>query len=52
MKCLDQYAIDNLAKFADTNNEGFISVSSFIAQVNNSSMSTSFRSTLSNKWAR
>ena len=52
MKCLDQYAIDNLAKYLDENNEGFISISSFIVKTNNASMSSSFRSTLTNKWAR
>ena len=31
MKCLDTYAIDSLAKSLDTANEGFISVSTFIA---------------------
>lgn len=52
MKCLDQYAIDNLAKYLDENNEGFISISGFIVKTNNASMSSSFRSTLTNKWAR
>jgi len=49
---MDQYAIDNLAKFLDTNNEGYISCSSFIAQMNNASMGSSFRATLTNKWAK
>lgn len=52
MKCLDQYAIDNLTKFLDTNNEGYISIANFLAQVHNAVMNSSFRSTLTNKWAR
>lgn len=51
MKCLDQYAIDNLTKFLDTNNEGYISVGNFLAHVNNAVMSSSFRSGLNHKWA-
>ena len=53
LKCLDQYGIDNLAKFLDTNNEGFISISSFIAKTNNAAASGSFRSNMTNpKWSK
>ena len=30
LKCLDQYAIDNLTKHVDTENEGFIPVDRFV----------------------
>ena len=59
LKCLGQYDIDNLTRFMDTNNEGYISIGSFVAAVGNASnisMGASFRSTKSgretrsNKW--
>ena len=43
LKCLEQYATDNLAKFLDSANEGFISLGDFIAKTNNAAMSSSFR---------
>ena len=52
LKCLDQYAIDNLAKFLDTQNEGFIGLGDFIAKTNNAAMSSSFRAGSTNKWNR
>ena len=52
LKCLDQYATDNLAKYLDTQNEGFISIANFIAQTSNAVMSTSFRGTSTNKWSK
>ena len=52
LKCLDQYAIDNLAKHVDDQNEGFITVDSFVYLVFNSRAQTSFRTTLTNKWSR
>lgn len=45
LKCLGQYDIDNLTKSCDTNNEGYISIGSFVAQVNNATMGSSFKST-------
>jgi len=51
LKCLDQYAIDNLAKYLDKDNEGFISISNFTSQINNALMGSSFRSN-TNKWAK
>jgi hypothetical protein len=36
LKCLTLYQIDNLAKFLDVDNEGFISIQSFIVAVENS----------------
>ena len=33
LKCLGQYDIDNLAKYLDTKNEGYISISEFSAAV-------------------
>jgi len=55
LKCLDQYAMDNLAKFLDTNNEGFISIGNFIAKANNAAMggSSRQRSGMTNpKWSK
>ena len=42
LKCLDQYSIDNLAKFLDTNNEGFISIGTFIAKTDNAASTGRF----------
>ena len=50
LKCLGQYDIDNLTKFCDTDNEGYISIGSFVAAVNNATMGSSFKST--NKWTK
>jgi len=36
LKCLTLYQIDNLAKFLDVDNEGFISIPNFIVAVENS----------------
>lgn len=52
LKCLTLYNIDNLAKYMDTENEGFISTNRFFASVNNSNtMGSSFKNshTLSHK---
>jgi len=35
LKVLTQYNIDNLARFMDKNNEGYISISEFSAAVSN-----------------
>lgn len=57
LKCLNQYDIDNLTKHLDTNNEGYISIGTFEAQVGTASMGASFRSTgkmskSTNKWSK
>lgn len=38
LKCLTLYNIENLARYMDNDNEGFISIGNFVAQVNNSTM--------------
>ena len=51
LACLTPTDIDNLAKFMDEKNEGFVSIGSFDAKVQNAAMSNTFRSTSrSNKW--
>lgn len=35
LRCLTLYQIDNLAKYMDTENEGFISLDNFASQVQN-----------------
>ena len=52
LKCLGGYDIDNLTKYMDSNNEGYISIGSFEAKVNTASMmGSSFRSTKT-KWTQ
>ena len=51
LKCLDQYSIDNLTKYMDTNNEGFVMISAFISRTFNASLGASFRNT-SSKWSK
>lgn len=36
LKCLTLYQIENLAKYMDVDNEGFISINNFVASVSNS----------------
>ncbi len=54
---LSQYNIDNLAKFLDKNNEGFISIGDFDAQIRSAAPPAGLSRTLSstgrsNKWAK
>ena len=51
LACLTPTDIDNLGKYMDEKNEGYISIGSFEAKVTNAAMGGSFRSTArSNKW--
>ena len=53
LKCLGGYDIDNLTKYLDVKNEGYISIGDFQAKVDTASiMGSSFRSSKghTNKW--
>ena len=54
LKCLALHDIDNLTKYMDKKNEGFIGIGDFTAAVERAAMSGSFRSTKghTNKWLK